>query len=101
PTRRSSDLTILRCLEYDPARRPSSALAVSAGLPGGDQLAAALAAGETPSPEMVAAAGEQSAMQVSVGIALVTFTVVMVGVLAILSDRFNVLHRVPLPRTTD
>ncbi len=49
---------ILRCLEPDPERRPSSALAVSAALPGGDPLAAALAAGETPSPEMVAAAGE-------------------------------------------
>ncbi|HSC28120.1 MAG TPA: serine/threonine-protein kinase, partial [Vicinamibacterales bacterium] len=49
---------ILRCLEPDPASRPSSALAVSAALPGGDPLAAALAAGETPSPAMVAAAGE-------------------------------------------
>ena len=49
---------ILRCLDPDPAKRPSSALGVSAALPGGDPLAAALAAGETPSPEMVAAAGE-------------------------------------------
>ncbi len=49
---------ILRCLETNPASRPSSALAVAAALPGGDPLAAALAAGETPSPEMVAAAGE-------------------------------------------
>ncbi|HEV8240204.1 MAG TPA: serine/threonine-protein kinase [Thermoanaerobaculia bacterium] len=48
---------ILRCLEHEPRDRPSSALAVSAALPGGDPLAAALAAGETPSPEMVAAAG--------------------------------------------
>ncbi|MCM2255775.1 MAG: serine/threonine protein kinase [Vicinamibacteria bacterium] len=48
---------ILRCLEKDPARRPPSALGVSAALPGGDPLAAALAAGQTPSPEMVAAAG--------------------------------------------
>jgi len=93
--------TILRCLEYDPAKRPASALAVSAGLPGGDQLAAALAAGETPSPEMVAAAGEQSAMQVSVGLPLVAFTIVMVGVLAVLSDRFNVVHRLPLARSAD
>jgi hypothetical protein len=49
---------ILRCLDPDPARRPSSALAVAAALPGGDPLAAALAAGETPSPEMVAEAGD-------------------------------------------
>jgi serine/threonine-protein kinase len=49
---------ILACLRKDPAARPASALLVAAGLPGGDLLAAALAAGETPSPEMVAAAGE-------------------------------------------
>jgi serine/threonine-protein kinase len=49
---------ILRCLEPDASRRPTSPLAVAAALPGGDPLAAALAAGETPSPEMVAAAGE-------------------------------------------
>lgn len=48
---------ILRCLENDPAQRPRSALSVAAALPGGDPLSAALAAGETPSPEMVAAAG--------------------------------------------
>ena len=48
---------IRRCLESDPARRPAGALAVAAALPGGDPLAAALAAGETPSPQMVAAAG--------------------------------------------
>ena len=36
---------IMRCLEPDPARRPASALGVAAALPGGDPLAAALAAG--------------------------------------------------------
>jgi serine/threonine-protein kinase len=49
---------IMRCLEPNPEMRPVSALAVAAALPGGDPLAAALAAGETPSPQMVAAAGE-------------------------------------------
>ncbi|HXB67196.1 MAG TPA: serine/threonine-protein kinase [Candidatus Acidoferrales bacterium] len=48
---------IRRCLDPDPARRPATPLAVAAALPGGDALAAALAAGETPSPELVAAAG--------------------------------------------
>ncbi len=52
------DRAILRCLDPDPDQRPGSALSVAAALPGGDPLAAALAAGETPSPEMVAAAGE-------------------------------------------
>jgi serine/threonine-protein kinase len=46
---------ILRCLDVEPRNRPQSALAVAAALPGGNQLEAALAAGETPSPEMVAA----------------------------------------------
>ncbi len=53
---------ILRCLEKDPKARPASAAQVAAALPGGDPLAAAIAAGETPSPEMVAAAGERGSI---------------------------------------
>ncbi len=47
---------IMRCLDPDPARRPRSARAVAAVLPGGDRLAAAIAAGEIPAPDMVASA---------------------------------------------
>jgi serine/threonine-protein kinase len=50
---------IMRCLDAEPATRPPTALAVAAALPGSDPLAAALAAGETPSPHLVAAAGEK------------------------------------------
>jgi hypothetical protein len=54
---------ILRCLSSDPARRPASAREVIHSLPGGDPLAAALAAGETPSPRIVAAAGSEGTLQ--------------------------------------
>jgi predicted Ser/Thr protein kinase len=53
---------IRRCLDPDPLKRPENALLVAAALPGGDPLAAALAAGETPSPELVAAAGKTEGM---------------------------------------
>jgi serine/threonine-protein kinase len=53
---------ILRCLEKDPGRRPGSALEVAAALPGGDPLAALLAAGQTPPPEMVAASGRRGTL---------------------------------------
>jgi serine/threonine-protein kinase len=46
---------IAKCLDADAAKRPQSALAVARALPGGDPIAEALAAGDTPSPEMVAA----------------------------------------------
>jgi serine/threonine-protein kinase len=52
-----------RCLEMDPKARPRSALGVGAALPGGDPLAAMLSAGETPSPEMIAATGAAQALQ--------------------------------------
>jgi len=69
---------ILRCLEADPDKRPASALQVAAALPGGDPLAAALAAGETPSPQMVAAAGETSGLAPRV--ALTCLAAVVLGI---------------------
>ena len=83
PSSHGSDLdpvvesVIQRCLEPDPEKRPSTPLAVTAALPGGDPLAAALAAGETPSPQMVANSGGQSA--VSVRVASIALLAVFVG----------------------
>jgi Protein kinase domain len=68
---------ILRCLETDPGARPANVLSVAAALPGGDPLAAALAAGETPSPQMVAAAGENVGLRP--GVALSCLAAVLVG----------------------
>jgi serine/threonine-protein kinase len=68
---------ILRCLETEPAARPANVLSVAAALPGGDPLAAALAAGETPSPQMVAAAGEAAGL--SPRAAMIWFAVTLLG----------------------
>jgi len=62
---------IRRCLDPVPARRPATALSVAGALPGGDPLAAALAAGETPSPELVAASGKTEGLALKVSIPLV------------------------------
>ncbi len=67
---------ILRCLDEDPARRPATVRTVAAALPGGDPLAAALAAGETPSPQMVAAAGETQGMKPSYAVILLALAVI-------------------------
>src|SRR5256884_3372391 len=67
-----------RCLKKDSEDRPSTALQVAAALPGGDPIAAALAAGETPSPEMVAAAPKEGALKPAIaGALLVSFLGVM------------------------
>jgi Protein kinase domain len=92
---------ILRCLEHDPEQRPGSALAVAAALPGGDPLAAALAAGETPSPEMVAAAGERHAFSLAIGLSLLAAIVAGTLAAAVLADRTLLLSRVPFDKSAD
>jgi Protein kinase domain/zinc-ribbon domain len=78
---------VLRCIEKDPAKRPASALQVSAALPGGDPLAAALAAGETPSPEMVAAAGETGGLNPRIGLLCIAGVCVLLGLLLWISPK--------------
>lgn len=75
----SIERLIMRCLQPDPSRRPSSANAVAAALPGGNALAAAIAAGETPSPDMVAAAGEPGVLSPALG--ALCFSAVVIGLL--------------------
>ena len=90
---------IMRCLDPEPARRPASPLSVSAALPGGDPLAAALAAGETPSPEMVAAAGGESAtLSLRAGVIWFAAAALLVAVLPNVSDRASILARLPPPK---
>jgi serine/threonine-protein kinase len=92
---------IFRCLEKDPMKRPASALQVAAALPGGDPLAAALAAGETPSPEMVAAAPRQGGLRPAVAISVFASVIVLLGVICFLSRDMMLFRKVPLDKSPD
>jgi serine/threonine-protein kinase len=92
---------ILRCLEKDPRKRPASPLQVAAALPGGDPLAAALAAGETPSPEMVAAAKTEEGLRPPVAIVLATAAVLMLTAVVFIADAIGVHYKIPFDKSPD
>lgn len=92
---------ILRCLEKDPARRPASAIQVAAALPGNDPLAAALAAGETPSPEMVAAAPKSGSLRPLVAAACLAATLLILAFLLLTVKSVMLHEKVPLQKSPE
>jgi len=92
---------ILRCLETDPGKRPVSALQVAAALPGGDPLAAALAAGETPSPEMVAASGASEGVRPVLALGLLLTALFGLVCFLFIQDRTQLANKVSLGISTD
>jgi hypothetical protein len=92
----SVERAIRQCLEPDPVRRPASALAVSAALPGGDPLAAALAAGETPSPEMVASAGATEGLALRYSIPCVLLVILCLFGATLVRERSTAMVRADL-----
>jgi serine/threonine protein kinase len=89
---------IMRCLRPVVDERPPSALAVAAALPGGDPLAAALAAGETPSPQMVAAAGAREALSARTAVIAASWVMLSLALIAVLYQRVLMVNRVPIPK---
>jgi serine/threonine-protein kinase len=90
--------TVQRCLEKDPADRPASAYVVAASLPGGDPLAAALARGETPAPELVAAAGDAGRIGPIVALAALAGVAVALLIIVFLSASVQPMRLAPLPK---
>ena len=68
-----------RCIERDPPQRPASVLSVAASLPGGNTLADALAAGVTPSPQVVAASDEGAVISPRAALLNLVFVIVWIG----------------------
>ena len=85
---------ILRCIEEDPAQRISSVHTLIGALPGGDALSAAMAAGETPAPEVVAAAGITGDLSSSAAWSLCTAAIVALLFGAWVSSQFTVVGMV-------
>jgi serine/threonine-protein kinase len=90
------EAVILRCLAEDPKRRPVSALSVAMALPGGDPIAAALAAGETPSPEMVAASDEKQSLTPTVAGMCLVGVVMALAFFGVFYNRYMIPHFAPL-----
>ena len=93
------ETAIMRCLRPDPDARPASALAVAALLPGGDPLAAALAAGQTPSPEMVAAAGSNEAISARTALAGAAWIVLSIAAVLLMYQRVMLINRIATPKS--
>jgi hypothetical protein len=92
----SVEPAIRRCLDPDPAKRPANAISVAAALPGGDPLAAALAAGETPSPELVAAAGETEGLPLKFSVPCLAAIVLCLFAVSWVHQRGNALMQAPM-----
>jgi hypothetical protein len=92
---------ILRCLENEPSARPATVLSVAAALPGGDPLAAALAAGETPSPQLVAASGEAAGLRPRSAVICLAAVLLGLALVTYLSIHYSALDRMGLEQTPE
>jgi serine/threonine-protein kinase len=90
---------IMRCLESDPATRPASVAQLAAALPGGDPLAAAIAAGETPSPDLLIASGSKDGLRPAVALALLAVIVAGAAAIVVANDTIGMPQRVGLTRS--
>ena len=89
------------CVDPTPAKRFASALDVARALPGGDPLAEALAAGETPSPAMVAASEDTKALSVKAAVACFALVVIALAAAIVQRDRVSVLRAIQMPNPPD
>jgi len=95
------DRVIQRCLAKDPTQRPASAREVLLSLPGGDPLQAAILAGETPSPEMVAAAGKVGDLPIAAAWAGLIVGLLSLLAVVVVSRHVSTYSHVPLDKSPE
>jgi len=96
-----SHLVVL-CLQPDPTARPTSVRSLAAALPGGgDPLQAAVAAGETPSPEMVASAEEKDGLSTAAAWTCLGLTLAGLVVAALYVEPMMIHRRFTLGKPPD
>ena len=92
---------INRCLEKSPSDRPNSALHVAMALPGGNPLQVALEAGETPTPEMVAAAPKKGVLKLPVALSLLAAFIGLFALTMYLASEYQTHAFTPLEKSSE
>jgi protein kinase-like protein len=92
---------VMRCMDRDPRARPASLVQLATALPGGDPLAAAIAAGETPSPELVAASGSKEGLRPGVAVMLLVFIAIGATFLVAMNPKTAWIDQIRLERTPE
>ncbi len=92
---------ILGCLQRRPADRPRSVYKLLAALPGGDPLEDALAAGETPAPEIIAAARSREVSGRTLPVLCTVAALVGLAIITSLADRTFLLSSAALDKPPD
>ena len=82
-------------------RRPASAAEFLRSLPGEDPLQAALRAGDTPSPEMVAAAGAEEALSPGKALGLLGLVILTAAAAIVVGASVTGFDRVPMAKSPD
>jgi serine/threonine-protein kinase len=91
----AAEKIIEQSMDPDPARRPVSIVELQTAFPAQDALQAALARGETPSPEMVAASGDEQPLALWKAWALVGATIAFMLSIWLISPKGSFLGTAP------
>lgn len=92
---------IAQCLEKDPKNRPQSALHVAMALPGGNPMQIALDAGQTPTPEMIAASPKKGALKPVVALLCLLGVIVSLISIGYINGRYKTFNLTPLQKSPD